>query len=132
MRAYSTDLRERVLADCDRGLGTSAVAAKFSASPAWVRRLKQRRASPPPPPRRPGPKPLLEEGADAQRLREAVKAEPDLSAEEYRQRLNLGCSAVTVWRTLRRMGLTFKKKSGWRRNGDARTWPPGGTTGAAG
>ena len=43
MRAYSLDLRERVLADCDAGLGTTATAAKYRVSPAWVRRLKQRR-----------------------------------------------------------------------------------------
>ena len=43
MKAYSMDLRERVLADCDAGMGTDEVAAKFSVSPAWVRRLLQRR-----------------------------------------------------------------------------------------
>ncbi|HLL90148.1 MAG TPA: hypothetical protein VK324_12680 [Tepidisphaeraceae bacterium] len=43
MDAYSTDLRERVIADCDAGLGTKAAAAKFRVSPAWVRRLKQHR-----------------------------------------------------------------------------------------
>ena len=34
MRAYSMDLRERVLADCDAGLRTGEVAAKFRVSPA--------------------------------------------------------------------------------------------------
>ena len=43
MRAYSTDLRERVLADCDAGTLPAAVAAKYRVSPSWVRRLKQRR-----------------------------------------------------------------------------------------
>jgi hypothetical protein len=32
MWAYSTDLRQRVLADCDRGLATREVAAKYSVS----------------------------------------------------------------------------------------------------
>ena len=45
MRAYSMDLRERVLKDCDAGMKTAAVAEKYSVSPAWVRRLKQRRAA---------------------------------------------------------------------------------------
>lgn len=36
--AYSMDLRRRVIADCDAGLGTKAVALKYSVSPAWVRR----------------------------------------------------------------------------------------------
>ena len=34
-------LRQRVLADCDAGLKTKAVATKFKVSPAWVRRLEQ-------------------------------------------------------------------------------------------
>ena len=41
MRAYSQDLRERVLADCDAGMGTIEVAAKYRVSQSWVRRLKQ-------------------------------------------------------------------------------------------
>ena len=45
MRAYSMDLRVRVLADCDAGMATAAVADKYSVSASWVRRLKQRRAA---------------------------------------------------------------------------------------
>ena len=39
----SMDLRTRVLTDLDAGLKTSAVARKYTVSPAWVRRLRQRR-----------------------------------------------------------------------------------------
>ena len=107
----SMDLRTRVLADCDAGLKAGAIAEKFSVSPAWVRRLLQRRReSGEVAPRmgRPGPTPRL--AAEADRLRQAVKDEPDLSAAEYRDRLGLACSVVTVWRALRRLGLTFKKR----------------------
>jgi len=114
MRAYSMDLRQRVLADCDKGMGTAGVAAKYTVSPAWVRRLKQRRAAGlgvGPRRGRPGPKPALAEGrADGDRLAALARAEPDLSAQEYRDRLGLGCHPTTVWRALRRLGLTFKKK----------------------
>jgi len=113
MRAYSMDLRLRVLADCDAGMGTAAVAGKFSVSPAWVRRLKQRRAAglgTEPLKGRPGPKPALAAGPGADRLAELARAAPDLSAQEYRDRLGLGCHPTTVWRALRRLGLTFKKK----------------------
>jgi transposase len=41
MKAYSVDLRQRVLDDCDAGLGTKAVAEKYSVSPSWVRKLKK-------------------------------------------------------------------------------------------
>jgi transposase len=107
----SMDLRQRVLADCDAGLGTGAIAKKYTVSPAWVRRLLQRRReSGEVRPRRgrPGPKPKL--AAEQGRLREAVRAAPDLAAREYRDRLGLGCSVLTVWRCLRRLGLRFKKR----------------------
>ncbi len=42
MKAYSMDLRRRILAACNRGEGTRFVADRFGVSPAWIRRLKQR------------------------------------------------------------------------------------------
>jgi len=114
MQAYSMDLRVRVLADCDDGLGTAEVAGKYSVSTAWVRRLKQRRretgeVAPRRP--RPGPKPGLADATpDGGRLAALARAEPDLSAGEYRDRLGLGCHPTTVWRALRRLDLKFKKK----------------------
>ena len=35
------DLRSRVIADCDAGLGTKEVAEKYKVSQSWVRKLKQ-------------------------------------------------------------------------------------------
>src|SRR5690242_19922204 len=72
MHAYSLDLRQRILADCDRGLTTRAVATKYSDSESWVRRLKQRRRQTGEvAPRQPqaGPKPSWEAYRD--RLRQA-------------------------------------------------------------
>ncbi|MEK6676106.1 MAG: helix-turn-helix domain-containing protein, partial [Planctomycetota bacterium] len=43
MKAYSMDLRKRVLAMCDAGRTTREVAGVFEVSESWVRRLKQRR-----------------------------------------------------------------------------------------
>lgn len=42
-RAYSMDLRKRVVAARDAGQKTAEVAQRFGVSPAWVRRLLQRR-----------------------------------------------------------------------------------------
>ena len=79
MRAYSMDLRARVLAACDDGMTTSEGAEAFSVSPAWVRRLKQRRTGEevpaPAAPRRPPPA----WAAHADRIREQVRAAPVLS-----------------------------------------------------
>ncbi|MGD0769725.1 MAG: IS630 family transposase [Tepidisphaeraceae bacterium] len=43
MKAYSEDLRVRVIYDSDSGMPTKAVAGKYRVSRAWVHRLKQRR-----------------------------------------------------------------------------------------
>ena len=131
MKAYSMDLRARVLAACDDGMGTAEVAETLAVSPAWVRRVKQRRRETgevaPRTPARHGPAPVLESEAD--RLRDLNRTEPDLTPAEIRDRLGLRVAPLTVWRTLRRLGLTFKKSRTGRPNGTGRTWPPGGTTG---
>ena len=41
MRAYSMDLRERVLRDSDAGMLADAVAERYHVSGSWVRWLKQ-------------------------------------------------------------------------------------------
>lgn len=43
MEAYSKEFRREVLAACDTGEGTRAVALRFKVSEAWVRRIKQER-----------------------------------------------------------------------------------------
>lgn len=120
MKPYSVDLRERVLAACDEGMGTAEAAEAFAVSPSWVRKLKQQRretGSIEPRVAAPGPRPTLDPHAD--RLRELVRDQPDRSAAEYRDRLGVAAAPVTVWRALRRLGLTHKKS------------PPGGRAGPA-
>jgi transposase len=116
MKPYSMDLRERVLVACDDGMGTAEVAETFAVSQSWVRRLKQRRRETgtiaPRLPRRHGPVPVL--AAQAQRLRTAVHDHPGETAADYRDRLGLDVSPLTVWRMLRRLGLTFKKNPSTR------------------
>jgi transposase len=43
MEAYSKEFRRDVLAACDAGDGTRAVALQFDVSESWVRRIKQDR-----------------------------------------------------------------------------------------
>ncbi len=89
MEAYSLDLRKRVLAACDAGKKTKAVAESFSVSRAWVRRLKQRRrednGSIEPRPI-PGAKPKLD-GDQRNRLKEFVRQTPNATLEELRSRI---------------------------------------------
>jgi transposase len=115
------DLRERVLAACDEGMGTAEVAEAFSVSSSWVRKLKQQRrqtGSIEPRVGTPGPKPTLAPHVD--RLRALVRDQPDRSAAEYRDRLGVDVAPITVWRALRRLGLTFKKSAPGGRAGPAR------------
>jgi len=110
MKAYSMDLRERVLKDWDAGMPTSAVAAKYSVSPAWVRRLKQRRRETgqvAPTPQRHGPRPAWQTHAD--RIRLAVAEAPDLTLREYLQRFALPLSKSALARALNALGLSRKK-----------------------
>src|SRR3954452_15982072 len=112
MKPYSLDLRERVLADCDLGLPTQQVAAKYRVCPAWVRRLKQRRretGSIAPKAQRHGPPPRRSERAA--RVAEAVERSPDATLQELRRDHDLPISSTTLWRVIDDLGLSFKLKS---------------------
>ena len=119
MKAYSMDLRERVLKDCDGGLGSRAIAEKYSVSPAWVRRVRQRRREAgelgPRVPRRPP----AGWTAHAERLRAAVRERPDATLSELRDRAGLSVGLTTVWRAVRALGLTLKKSAAGGRAGPA-------------
>lgn len=121
MKAYSVDLRQRVIDDCDAGVGTQAVAEKYSVSPSWVRKLKKQNrdtGSIAPRTAPTGPKPAL--AAHEDRLRELVRASPDRTAAEYRELLGAEVAVVTVWRAVRRLGFTHKKSAPRRRAAAAR------------
>src|SRR4051812_34782452 len=121
MRAYSMDLRERVFADCQGGLTTAAVAAKYTVSASWVRRLVQRHtATGSLAPRRHSPgRPVTLAPHDA-RLRALVRDDPDATLAELRQRLGVAVSISALAVYLRRVRLSFKKSD------------PGGRAGPAG
>lgn len=116
MKAYSMDLRERLLTDCDEGLKTRAVATKYRVSESWVRRLLQRRRErgEVAPRKGSGRRPKWTAYADT--LRNAVREQPDITLHELKQRYALPLSVPTLSRTLHRLGLTFKKKCSVRRS----------------
>ena len=117
MQPYSLDLRQRVLADCDRGLTTRAVATKYSVSESWVRRLKQRRRETGEvAPRAADSGPASTWHAYAERLRAAIGETPDATLEELRDRLGLAVALSTLWRAVAALGLSVKKKSRGRRS----------------
>ena len=120
MESYSMDLRRRVSADCDAGMKTKKVAAKYRVSPAWVRRLKQRRretGSIAPTPHTVPPPSWTARAGD---IRRQVERTPDATLGELRDRLKLKVSTSTLCRALRALRLTLKKSAAGRRAGPAR------------
>ena len=117
---YSQDLRERVLAAYDRGLKTKVIAELFEISPAWGRRLKQRRReSGETAPRPMGGKRF--EKFDRAKLAELVRAQPDATLEELRERLGTTCAISAICTALKKLGLSFKKRRSMRPSRTART-----------
>ena len=114
MGPYSKDLRERVAAAVDRGEGSQREIARiFCVSLTFVFRLLRRRREADtldPKPHGGCPSPSLGPD-DMQRLAELIGKQPDATLEQLRERGGFQCSLTTVWRALRRMGLTRKKKS---------------------
>jgi transposase len=111
MRAYSMDLRQRVLEDADAGLETREIALKYRVSASWIRRLKQRRRehgeiAPRAPRNRVQPKWL----PYSDQIEQLVAAKPDITLRELRDALGQPVSVQTLSRALRRLQLTFKKK----------------------
>jgi transposase len=128
MKAYSMDLRERVIADCDAGMGSTAVARKYSVSPAWVRRLKQHRRE------RGDLRPRNGGGSrgrkiDRQRLKELARQQPDATLVELRDRLGVKVTPWAICKALRELGLTFKKSRCGPRSRIAPTSPNAGPPG---
>ena len=113
MRAYSQDLRQRVLAKCDAGKSSDEVARLFDVSPAWVRRLKQRRRelhTIEPLPRRYGPHPRFT-GVHEEELKGLVAQQPDATLKELQARLSVKVHVSRICRALQKLELSFKKKS---------------------
>jgi transposase len=109
MEPYSTDLRRRVLADCDAGMKTKPVARKYSVSCAWVHRIKQQRREEGRVAALPfngGRKPII----DRVELAEQVKRTPDATLAELRQKLGLSCSLSAIHQALAGLKITFKKR----------------------
>lgn len=110
MRAYSMDLRVRVLRDSDAGMKADDVAAKYQVSGSWVRLLKQRRRQTgevAPRVQRHGPSPKL--APRLHELRALIEAHPDRTLVELKEALRADVGLATIWRAVTALGFTIKK-----------------------
>lgn len=111
MGPYSLDLRQRVAQAVDAREGSlRQLARRFGVSVSFITRLlalRRQTKSLAPRPHQGGPFPLLNQDR-LQRLRQLVHDQPDAILDELAQ--PLGCSRMTVWRALRKLRITRKKK----------------------
>ncbi len=120
MKAISMDLRQRIVDAYDQGDTTrQKVAERFGVSLAFVKKLLSRR-------KRFGTiAPFLDRvgrkraiSPESQHaLRKHLARHPGATLAELRDALGLACSLVTVFNTLRRMKLTYKKNASRIRTG---------------
>ena len=116
MKAYSTDLRQKIIEACQRGQATQrAIADLFGVSVSFVEKLLQRYRTTGTFTAKPhggGQKRRLDATAD-QRILAWIQAQPDLTLSELqsktRQELGIRLSLATLCRHLKRLGLTRKK-----------------------
>lgn len=112
MRPYSEDLRQRVVGACDEGVLTrEEIAEHFAVSPAWIRRLLQRRretGSFSALPGGRGPQPKLTE-AKLERLASLIQEHPDATLAELKKRARLSCCLATIHHAVKKLGLSLKK-----------------------
>jgi transposase len=111
MRAFSLDLRTRVLADFQAGLTFAELGRKYTTSAEWVRQFIRRHqatgeveARPPRNNRVPFHRRYETE------LRAAVADNPSLTLEALRTRLGVDCDLSTLWHALRTLKISFKKR----------------------
>lgn len=121
MAAYSMDLRKRVVRACDDGMPAAAVATRFDVSLAWVYRvLQRRRETGSIAPRKQTKFRGRALSADEEtRLVALVTARPDATLAELQRALPTRAALSTLWRSIDRLGLTFKKNGSRRRTAPA-------------
>ncbi len=114
---YSLDLRRRVVAAVDAGGATQEqVAARFSVSLGWVRKLlgQRRRVGHVEPIGHRGGAPRRLDKRAVEAVRAAVAAQPDIALEELRLRLRrrerVRVSVPTLYRVIEALGLPRKKR----------------------
>jgi transposase len=114
MNPISMDLRRRIAAAVDAEEGSQReIAERFGVSESSIFRLLQHRRKTgglEPSPHGGGRSSSLD-ADDRGRLAELVGKQPDATLQKLKTFGGFDCTLTTVWRTLRRMGLTRKKKT---------------------
>jgi transposase len=121
MKAYSLDLRQKILEAYDGGRGTQEkVAELFGVSRATVQNFLRRRretGSVAASPHGGGRRPLLDDRSKSL-ISDLVRDQPDATLEELcdevAEQTGIRVSIATMWLTLKRIGLPLKKSHSMR------------------
>lgn len=133
MKAFSIDLRERILATYDKENATREdVARRFRVSLGMVKKLiQQRRHTGNIQSRRHlcGRKPLILENHRSQ-MRDLVRKKPDITLAELRDAVGLNCTLPAIHYALEQMGLSYKKRLSMPASKSAKMSPKLGQSGS--
>lgn len=128
MRAYSQDLRDRVLGALARGEGPTAIARRYEVSRLWVYQVRKRW-------QQEGRRDSLPMGGHRRsriahkqaQIRQWIEATPDMTLMEMSERLaqeGIQIKVPALWQQLNKWGLSFKKNAA-RQRAVARGRTPG-------
>lgn len=116
MAAFSKDLRASILRALEKDSRSLKVAAQFGVSASFVRKLRlQVQKEGHFDAKHGGGRSRLIKPKLEREVRKLVKEKPDATLNEMRRKLKtrtgVGVSETTMWRTLKRLGLTRKRKT---------------------
>lgn len=110
MSVYGIDLRRKIVTALQKGDTVASVARRFCVDEKTVRSYRRRAAEGRLHPDRSGPKRHTKlTDADLQTLRERIKAQPDITLRELQRVVSVRVAESTICRTLKKLGLSFKK-----------------------
>lgn len=125
MEAMTMGERKRIIELYDKGWSTKRIAEALGRCESAVRRIRQQyreRGHLEPLPRGSGRKPLVSP-EDREHLRQLVAEQSDATLDELHERANLPVSRSTIFRNLRILKLSYKKKSCTQPNRIGQTLP---------
>lgn len=111
VRTKAKPTRAEILALYDQGLGTHEVSVRLEISQAWARRVKQERREQGKTANATTRNRVSKWAALVPEIRAAIATQPDLTLEELKAVLGTTLHSGTLCRALRKLKLTFKKKS---------------------
>ena len=113
MKAYSNDLRKRIIAARNNGDKVNDIAERFSVSVRFIYSLLRlfRMTGSYEAKKNSGGAPRKISSEDEEKIRQFIEEKPDLTLEEIKEQGNLEVSVSTIHRAIKRMKITLKKNA---------------------